>query len=99
MKIGNQTYPLNNTTPDSLFLHKHLNLMNEENVDTVIMEASSHALHQGRVHGVQFDTVVFTNLTQDHLDYHLNMNDYAYAKSLLFSQLGNDYTDNKNCCN
>ncbi|SEP55190.1 UDP-N-acetylmuramoyl-L-alanyl-D-glutamate--2,6-diaminopimelate ligase [Piscibacillus halophilus] len=95
MKIGDKTYPLNNTTPDSLFLHKHLHLMKEQGVDTVIMEASSHALHQGRVHGVQFDTVVFTNLTQDHLDYHLNMNDYAYAKSLLFAQLGNDYTQNK----
>lgn len=95
MKIGEETYPLNNTTPDSLFLHKHLRLMKERDVDTVIMEASSHALHQGRVHGVQFDSVVFTNLTQDHLDYHLNMNDYAYAKSLLFSQLGNDYTQNK----
>ncbi|TFB23301.1 UDP-N-acetylmuramoyl-L-alanyl-D-glutamate--2,6-diaminopimelate ligase [Filobacillus milosensis] len=95
MKIGNQTFPISNTTPDSLFLHKHLNLMLKQNIDTVFMEVSSHALHLGRVYGIQFNTVVFTNLTQDHLDYHLNMNDYAYAKSLLFSQLGNDYNQQK----
>ncbi|RPF56083.1 UDP-N-acetylmuramoyl-L-alanyl-D-glutamate--2,6-diaminopimelate ligase [Aquisalibacillus elongatus] len=95
MKIGNESYKLTNTTPDSLFLHKHLRLMKRKGVETVIMEVSSHALHLGRVYGIQFDTVVFTNLTQDHLDYHLNMNDYAYAKSLLFSQLGNDYKQNK----
>ncbi len=95
MKIGDQHYPIKNTTPDILFLQKHFKKMTEEKVDTVLMEVSSHALHMGRVYGVDFNTAVFTNLSQDHLDYHLNMNDYAYAKSLLFSQLGNNYNEEK----
>ncbi|WP_411955381.1 UDP-N-acetylmuramoyl-L-alanyl-D-glutamate--2,6-diaminopimelate ligase [Alkalibacillus sp. S2W] len=88
MKIGDKRIPVENTTPDALFLHRHLHLMREENVDTVIMEVSSHALKQGRVLGIEFDDAVFTNLSQDHLDYHPHMDDYAYAKSLLFAQLG-----------
>ncbi|GEL75970.1 UDP-N-acetylmuramoyl-L-alanyl-D-glutamate--2,6-diaminopimelate ligase [Tenuibacillus multivorans] len=95
MTIINERYPLSNTTPDALFLHKHLKMMKEKQIQTVLMEVSSHALHLGRVFGIEFDTVIFTNLTQDHLDYHLNMNDYAYAKSLLFSQLGNNYKQRK----
>ncbi|MGM8214379.1 UDP-N-acetylmuramoyl-L-alanyl-D-glutamate--2,6-diaminopimelate ligase [Bacillaceae bacterium W0354] len=95
MKIGDKHYPVKNTTPDALFLQKSFKKMVDEEIDTVIMEVSSHALHMGRVYGVDFDTAVFTNLTQDHLDYHLNMNDYAYAKSLLFSQLGNEFTKDK----
>ncbi|GEN44819.1 UDP-N-acetylmuramoyl-L-alanyl-D-glutamate--2,6-diaminopimelate ligase [Alkalibacillus haloalkaliphilus] len=93
MKIGEQRYPVQNTTPDPLFLHKHLKLMLDEGVDTVIMEVSSHALKQGRVFGIDFDTAVYTNLSQDHLDYHPTMEDYAYAKSLLFAQLGNTYSN------
>ncbi|PKR78535.1 UDP-N-acetylmuramoyl-L-alanyl-D-glutamate--2,6-diaminopimelate ligase [Halalkalibacillus sediminis] len=91
MKIGDHQYPVRNTTPDSLFLHKHFHQMLEAGVHTVIMEVSSHALSMGRVYGIDFNSAIFTNLTQDHLDYHLNMNDYAYAKSLLFSQLGNEF--------
>lgn len=67
-----------------------------EKVDTAIMEVSSHALDQGRVHGSEFDIAVFTNLTQDHLDYHPTMNHYLFAKSLLFAQLGNHYEVDKN---
>ncbi|MBR7552795.1 UDP-N-acetylmuramoyl-L-alanyl-D-glutamate--2,6-diaminopimelate ligase [Allobacillus sp. GCM10007491] len=95
MKIGDQRYPVKNTTPDALFLHKNFRKMVDENVETVIMEVSSHALSMGRVHGVDINTATYTNLTQDHLDYHTDMNDYAHAKSLLFSQLGNRFDDRK----
>ena len=88
MKIGEKRYPVKNTTPDALFLHKNFRKMIDEGVDTVIMEVSSHALSLGRVYGIEYNTAVYTNLTQDHLDYHQNMSDYAHAKSLLFSQLG-----------
>ncbi|HLS08725.1 UDP-N-acetylmuramoyl-L-alanyl-D-glutamate--2,6-diaminopimelate ligase [Lentibacillus sp.] len=91
MKIGEDAYPVHNTTPDALYLQKAFHQMNDQNVDTAIMEVSSHALDMGRVHGCDFDVAVFTNLSQDHLDYHQDMNDYLYAKSLLFAQLGNTY--------
>ncbi|MFD1360247.1 UDP-N-acetylmuramoyl-L-alanyl-D-glutamate--2,6-diaminopimelate ligase [Lentibacillus salinarum] len=91
MKIGEDAYPVHNTTPDALFLQKTFQEMNREHVDTAIMEVSSHALDMGRVHGCDFDIAVFTNLSQDHLDYHQDMNDYLHAKSLLFAQLGNTY--------
>lgn len=90
-KIGDVYYTAKNTTPESLTLHKYFKQMIEKNIDTAIMEVSSHALDMGRVHGCDFNIAVFTNLTQDHLDYHGTMDYYSYAKSLLFSQLGNTY--------
>lgn len=77
-----------NTTPESFTLQKRLNEMYLAGAEAVTMEVSSHALHMGRVHGTAFDVAVFTNLSQDHLDYHQTMDQYAQAKSLLFSQLG-----------
>lgn len=77
-----------NTTPESFTLQKSLWEMNNAGAEAVTMEVSSHALHMGRVHGTAFDVAVFTNLSQDHLDYHQTMDHYAQAKSLLFSQLG-----------
>ena len=59
------------------------------------MEVSSHALDLGRVHGCDYDVAVFTNLTQDHLDYHKTMDEYKRAKSLLFAQLGNTFNHHK----
>lgn len=94
-KIGDQTFETKNTTPDSLTLQKTFRTMLDENVDAVSMEVSSHALVQGRVWGSDFDIAVFTNLTQDHLDFHKTMDEYKKAKSLLFSQLGNAYKENK----
>ncbi len=66
--------------------------MCKEKIDTGIMEVSSHALVQGRVNGCDYDVAVFTNLSQDHLDYHHTMEEYKRAKSLLFSKLGNTYS-------
>lgn len=93
MKIKDKTYPVVNTTPDTLFLQKHFRQMAGEGVTTAIMEVSSHALDQGRVYGCDFDIAIFTNLTQDHLDYHKNMDDYLRAKTMLFSQMGNVYSE------
>lgn len=94
MKINEEAFETKNTTPDALTLQKMFNQMVDANVDAAIMEVSSHALHIGRVHGCQYDVTVFTNLTQDHLDYHKTMDAYRAAKSLLFSQLGNGYDVN-----
>lgn len=90
-KIGSKQMETKNTTPESLTLQKTFKQMVEAGVDTAVMEVSSHALVEGRVHGTDFNVAVFTNLTQDHLDYHHTMDEYKRAKSLLFSQLGNTY--------
>ncbi|WP_409305329.1 UDP-N-acetylmuramoyl-L-alanyl-D-glutamate--2,6-diaminopimelate ligase [Peribacillus sp. SCS-155] len=94
-KIGDTIYETKNTTPDSATLQKAFHEMVESKVDTAIMEVSSHALEQGRVHGCDYDVAVFTNLTQDHLDFHGTMERYKVAKSLFFSQLGNAYVENR----
>jgi UDP-N-acetylmuramoyl-L-alanyl-D-glutamate--2,6-diaminopimelate ligase len=91
-KIGGQTFEAKNTTPESLSLQKTFKKMVDEQVEVAVMEVSSHALDLGRVHGCDFDTAIFTNLTQDHLDYHQTMDEYKRAKSLLFSQLGNTFS-------
>lgn len=83
--------PVLNTTPESHVLQKGFRSMLEEGIRSVAMEVSSHALHQGRARGCDFNIAVFTNLSQDHLDYHPTMKDYMYAKGLLFAQLGNTY--------
>lgn len=72
------------TTPDCWQIHELLSNMLESGVDTVIMECSSHALHQERLAGLKFDAAVLTNVTQDHLDYHGTMDHYFRAKSRLF---------------
>lgn len=79
------------TTPLCYDLQHYFQKMVEAEVEYVAMEVSSHSLDLGRVHGCRFKTAVFTNLTQDHLDYHHTMEEYGEAKSLLFAQLGNDY--------
>ncbi|WP_088043899.1 UDP-N-acetylmuramoyl-L-alanyl-D-glutamate--2,6-diaminopimelate ligase [Bacillus sp. EAC] len=95
MKIGEEVFETKNTTPDSLTLQSMFAKMVEANVNTAVMEVSSHALHIGRVHGCEYDIAVFTNLSQDHLDYHGSMEEYKKAKGLLFSQLGNSFSSTK----
>lgn len=73
------------TTPDLLSMHLILMAMADSGVDFVAFEASSHALDQGRLKGVPFQTAVFSNLSRDHLDYHGDMNSYALAKQRLFA--------------
>lgn len=95
MKIADETFEVKNTTPDALTLQKTFHQMVERDVTATVMEVSSHALHLGRVHGCEYDVAVFTNLTQDHLDYHRTMEEYKHAKGLLFAQLGNSYHHNR----
>jgi UDP-N-acetylmuramyl-tripeptide synthetase len=80
-----------NTTPEVHLIHKNLAKMREQGAASVAMETSSNALYDGRVRGCDFNVGVFTNLTEDHLDLHGTMKDYMYAKSILFTQLGNTY--------
>lgn len=92
-KIGEEKYETRNTTPESLTLQHLFKLMVDAGVECAMMEVSSHALHQGRVRGCDFDVAVFTNLTPDHLDYHDSIEAYLYAKGLLFAQMGNTFRD------
>lgn len=93
MRYAGQTFPMSGTTPEALDLQRSLYHMVEAGVKNCVMEVSSHALQQGRVKGTEFRTAVFTNLTQDHLDYHHTMEEYRGAKSLLFARLGNGFDD------
>ena len=79
--------PLKHTTPDAVALHQTLQGLAEAGISHAGMEASSHGLQQYRLDGVKLSAVGFTNLTQDHFDYHDTMEDYFTAKSRLFSQL------------
>lgn len=72
------------TTPDPITLQHLLSNFVANHAEVLAMEVSSHALSQGRVNGVDFTTAIFSNLTQDHLDYHKTMENYAAAKELLF---------------
>ena len=85
--IEEQILPIHNTTPNVVDLQRTLHMMREQGVTHVVMEVSSHALDQNRVAGCEFDTAVFTNLTQDHLDYHKTMENYLAAKTRLFTLL------------
>ncbi|WP_353432488.1 UDP-N-acetylmuramoyl-L-alanyl-D-glutamate--2,6-diaminopimelate ligase [Polynucleobacter sp. MWH-UH23A] len=76
------------TTPDAPKLQTQLKELLDAGAKQVAMEVSSHALDQDRIAGTAFNCAVFTNLTQDHLDYHANMADYAQAKAKLFAQPG-----------
>lgn len=90
-RVGARVWDARNTTPEALELQQYLHEMDRAGAEYAVMEVSSHALDMGRVRGCRFRTAVFTNLTQDHLDYHQTMANYREAKSLLFSQLGNNY--------
>ncbi|MBR0447012.1 MAG: UDP-N-acetylmuramoyl-L-alanyl-D-glutamate--2,6-diaminopimelate ligase [Clostridia bacterium] len=83
--IGDRELPAKHTTPDPYDLQSLLALMVVEGCDYCVMEVSSHALDQRRVAGCEYAVGVFTNLTQDHLDYHGTMENYMLAKKELFS--------------
>jgi UDP-N-acetylmuramoyl-L-alanyl-D-glutamate--2,6-diaminopimelate ligase len=86
-RLGHKVWPSEMTTPDPANLQKRLNEFREEGATAVAMEVSSHALKQKRVDSVPFNSVVFTNLTRDHLDYHGTMDDYFKSKQRLFTDL------------
>lgn len=89
--IGNRTISAPNTTPDALVLNKLLNETVNEGVKNVIMEVSSHSLALGRIDGFHFQTIAFTNLTSEHLDFHKSMSEYFKAKSRLFTDYNSQY--------
>lgn len=93
-RYGGESFPMSGTTPDVLQLQQLFHSMVEAGTERCVIEVSSHALEQGRVKGTDFSIAVFTNLTQDHLDYHGTMEAYEAAKGLFFSRLGNTFSPN-----
>jgi UDP-N-acetylmuramoyl-L-alanyl-D-glutamate--2,6-diaminopimelate ligase len=87
-RVGSRIYPAPNTTPESLDLQRLLSEMADAGATHCVMEVSSHALELGRTLGCTFSTGAFTNLTQDHLDFHETMDAYFRAKLGLFTGLG-----------
>ncbi len=87
-QIGAETIPASHTTPGALELQGLLAKMKHAGLNSVVMEVSSHALAMDRTAGCEYDVAVFTNLTQDHLDYHRTMEEYYQAKLRLFTGLG-----------
>ena len=82
--INDEVFEAKNTTPDAFELNQMFAQMLECGTTCVVMEVSSHALEQCRVYNMNFEAAIFTNLTQDHLDYHLTMENYLEAKKKLF---------------
>lgn len=85
-RIGSDEVPSARTTPEAPALHALLAVMVQQGVDAATLEVSSHALVLGRIDGIVFDLAVFTNLSQDHLDFHEDMDSYFAAKASLFTQ-------------
>ena len=86
--IGSEVLETERTTPECFELHKLFRQMLDAGCTHVVMETSSHALYEGRTDGIRFDVGVFTNLTQDHLDFHETMENYCDAKAILFKNCG-----------
>ncbi|WP_371382569.1 UDP-N-acetylmuramoyl-L-alanyl-D-glutamate--2,6-diaminopimelate ligase [Rhodococcus sp. GXMU-t2271] len=84
-RLAGRRVPSALTTPEAPQLHALFAAMREQGIDTVVMEVSSHALSLGRVAGVRFAVGAFTNLSQDHLDFHRDLDDYFGAKARLFA--------------
>jgi UDP-N-acetylmuramoyl-L-alanyl-D-glutamate--2,6-diaminopimelate ligase len=91
-RVGDKVYPAPNTTPESLDLQRLLAEMVAERVGYAVMEVSSHALALGRTDGCVFEAALFTNLAQDHLDFHKDLGSYFQAKLRLFTDLAADKT-------
>jgi UDP-N-acetylmuramoyl-L-alanyl-D-glutamate--2,6-diaminopimelate ligase len=96
-RYKNKVIEADNTTPQSLDIYRIMRDISDSGIKYLVMEVSSHALSLGRVWGIEFDIVVFTNLTREHLDFHKNMDRYFEAKSMLFKELGTGKKINKKC--
>lgn len=89
IKTNSSKTDSSNTTLDSIKMSHHLEKLKKQNINNVILEASSHGLKQSRLDGLSFKTAIFTNLSHDHLDYHRNFKSYLNAKLYLFEKLLN----------
>jgi murE/murF fusion protein len=87
VKSKNLNLNLSNTTIDPIKLAQILTRLKNQKIENIIMEASSHGLKQNRLDGLKFSSGIFTNLSQDHLDYHKNLKNYLKAKLYLFEEL------------
>jgi len=87
IKYNNKTIKTGLTSPDTISIHKHLQNLKKNKIDNVIIEASSHGLNQDRLHHINFKAAIFTNFSQDHLDYHKTMKAYLNAKLILFKKI------------
>src|SRR5688572_7356038 len=85
-EIGDRVIPAQRTTPEALEVQQMMAQMVQTGCKACVMEVSSHALEQKRVAGIDFDVAIFTNLTQDHLDYHGTMENYFASKQKLFTK-------------
>ena len=87
IKYKNKIIKTGLTSPDTITIHKVLQNLKKNRIDNVIIEASSHGLDQERLHHINFKGAIFTNFSQDHLDYHKNMKSYLDAKLILFRKI------------
>ena len=87
IKYKNKIIKSNLTSPETTFLHQSLEKIKQNKIENVIIEASSHGLHQGRIDHLNLLGGIFTNFSQDHLDYHKNMRSYLNSKLLLFNKI------------
>jgi len=89
-RIEDQHFPAPHTTPEALELNQFFARALQSGCAEAVMEVSSHALEQQRVYGIPYDVAIFTNLTRDHLDYHVTMEKYFESKALLFQGSGTE---------
>ena len=89
IKYNDKIIKTNLTSPDTITLHKKLDYLKNKKINNVIIEASSHGLDQKRLHNIKFKCAIFTNFSQDHLDYHKTMKSYLNAKLILFKKILN----------
>lgn len=89
-RIGNCEMPTSLTTPHPLEIHRMLQMAKNKGIRFVVMELSSHGLYLDRVFGMKFSKAIFTNLTEDHLDFHKTLDNYLKAKKALFLSLDKD---------
>jgi UDP-N-acetylmuramoyl-L-alanyl-D-glutamate--2,6-diaminopimelate ligase len=89
-RIGNRQIYAQNTTPDPITIYRYMRELSDMGYDLLIIEASSHGLAQKRLNRLRFKSAIFTNLSEEHLDYHKDIEDYFSAKKILFKQVSKD---------